>query len=145
MYVFVVALAPTHINTIETPSNQKLGPEVATNFELQKLHHVLIYVYLSHFFVSFDLVPPDIEPFSFGDLSIRTLSGTRTRVICGLTRGDLPVTFHWLKDGIPLHHHYSLLLRANTPDSEPVEPTISSVDLFSSLLTINKLTQGECS
>ena len=112
---------------------------------LQKLHHVLIYVYLSHFFVSFDLVPPDIEPFSFGDLSIRTLSGTRTRVICGLTRGDLPVTFHWLKDGIPLHHHYSLLLRANTPDSEPVEPTISSVDLFSSLLTINKLTQGECS
>ena len=33
IYVFVVALAPTHINTIETPSNQKLGPEVATNFD----------------------------------------------------------------------------------------------------------------
>jgi hypothetical protein len=104
-----------------------------------------VFLVFTFYFLSFYIVPPDIEPFGFGDLSIRTLSGTRTRVICGLTRGDLPVTFHWLKDGIPLHHHYSLLLRTNTHDSEPVEPIISSVDLFSSLLTINQLTQGEIS
>ena len=29
-------------------------------------------------------------------------AGSRTRVICGLARGDLPVQFQWLKDGIAL-------------------------------------------
>ena len=29
-------------------------------------------------------------------------AGSRTRVICGLARGDLPVHFQWRKDGIPL-------------------------------------------
>lgn len=29
-------------------------------------------------------------------------AGSRTRVICGLARGDLPVHFQWLKDGLPL-------------------------------------------
>ena len=29
-------------------------------------------------------------------------AGSRTRVICGLARGDLPVHFQWLKDGIAL-------------------------------------------
>ena len=29
-------------------------------------------------------------------------AGSRTRVICGLARGDLPVQFQWLKDGIIL-------------------------------------------
>ena len=29
-------------------------------------------------------------------------AGSRTRVICGLARGDLPVHFQWLKDGVHL-------------------------------------------
>ena len=107
----------------------------------------------------FNLVPPEIEPFSFGDLSLggagadlagtvrygTALAGTRTRVICGLSRGDLPVTFQWLKDGHPLHHHHSQLLLPKEPStfaesySNQLDPTISSVDLFSSLLTISRL------
>jgi len=75
------------------------------------------------------------------------LAGTRTRVICGLSRGDLPVTFQWLKDGKPLHHHHSQLLLPKEPSTfaesysknTHLDPTISSVDLFSSLLTISRL------
>jgi hypothetical protein len=91
--------------------------------------------FLLFFFLQL-LVPPDIEPFSFGDLSIRTLSGTRTRVLCGLSRGDLPVTFQWLKDGIPIHYQQH---DQQKEPSDQYELAISSVDLFSSLLTINRL------
>jgi len=71
-------------------------------------------------------------------------------VICGLSRGDLPVTFHWLKDDVPLsinhnfhHHHHHLQQQQQQEQQEPnqnvEEPVISSVDLFSSLLTLNRL------
>ena len=36
-------------------------------------------------------------------------AGSRTRVICGLARGDLPVRFQWLKDGISLSSSTSSL------------------------------------
>ena len=105
------------------------------------LKFFLLLVFLSPF--SLILVPPEIEPFSFGDLSIRTQSGTRTRVICGLSRGDLPVAFHWLKDGTPIQQQNQLFFvaRDEPPTSEPtrLELAISSVDLFSSLLTISRL------
>ena len=91
--------------------------------------------FLLFFFLQL-LVPPDIEPFSFGDLSIRTLSGTRTRVLCGLSRGDLPVPIQWLKDGIPIHYQQH---DQQKEPSDQYELAISSVDLFSSLLTINRL------
>ena len=90
-------------------------------------------------------VPPVLEPFSFGlqsshssrtasssaSSSVASLSfssrpsGSRARVICGLTRGDLPVLFQWLKDGQPL-----------LPE---IDVQITNLDAFSSLLTIASL------
>lgn len=80
--------------------------------------------YLSLFFLSVCPcpVPPIIEPFSFQDgLS----EGMRTRTVCGVSRGDAPLSLHWLKDGQAL----PLLLGAN----------ITSLDQYSSLLSIPSL------
>lgn len=104
-----------------------------------QIEHNFVIVFSTYFVFFFPtLVPPDIEPFQFGDLSVPTLSGTRTRVICGLSRGDLPVAFHWLKDDRPIvqHNHQYFVHKESF---EPIELAISSVDLFSSLLTINRL------
>lgn len=43
--------------------------------------------------------PPVIEPFSFPK-SIQ--EGGRAQVTCTVTAGDMPVNFHWQKDGLPL-------------------------------------------
>ncbi|XP_076177340.1 cell adhesion molecule Dscam2 isoform X2 [Ptiloglossa arizonensis] len=45
------------------------------------------------------LVPPKITPFSFArDLNV----GDRTSVQCVVVTGDLPLTFTWLKDSVPI-------------------------------------------
>ncbi|XP_014485965.1 PREDICTED: Down syndrome cell adhesion molecule-like protein Dscam2 isoform X3 [Dinoponera quadriceps] len=45
------------------------------------------------------LVPPKITPFSFArDLNV----GDRTSVQCVVVTGDLPLTFTWLKDNVPI-------------------------------------------
>lgn len=49
----------------------------------------------------------------------------RTRTVCGVSRGDPPITLRWLKDGDPL----SSMLGAN----------VSSLDHYSSLLSISSL------
>lgn len=49
----------------------------------------------------------------------------RTRTVCGVSRGDSPLTLRWLKDGEPL----PTLLGAN----------VTSLDLYSSLLSIPSL------
>lgn len=67
-------------------------------------------------------VPPIIEPFSFQD---GLAEGMRTRTVCGVSRGDAPLTLRWLKDGEPL----PALLGAN----------ITSLDQYSSLLSIPSL------
>lgn len=44
-------------------------------------------------------VPPKITPFSFArDLNV----GDRTSVQCVVVTGDLPLTFTWLKDNVPI-------------------------------------------
>lgn len=64
-------------------------------------------------------VPPVIEKFEFQDgLS----EGMRTRVICSVSIGDVPLTLRWLKDGQPL----PTILGAN----------VTSLDQYSSLLSI---------
>uniref|UniRef100_A0A6B2E762 Putative down syndrome cell adhesion molecule 2 isoform r n=1 Tax=Phlebotomus kandelakii TaxID=1109342 RepID=A0A6B2E762_9DIPT len=68
------------------------------------------------------IVPPIIEPFSFQD---GLAEGMRTRTVCGVSRGDAPLTLRWLKDGEPL----PLLLGAN----------VTSLDQYSSLLSIPSL------
>uniref|UniRef100_A0A182TBL3 Ig-like domain-containing protein n=1 Tax=Anopheles maculatus TaxID=74869 RepID=A0A182TBL3_9DIPT len=68
-------------------------------------------------------VPPNIEPFSFQD---GLAEGMRTRTVCGVSKGDPPLTLKWLKDGDPL---LSTLLGAN----------VSTLDQYSSLLNIPSL------
>ena len=94
-------------------------------------------------FCFFFAVPPVLAPFSFGTISYSDSSlssvltiGARTRVLCGLTRGDTPVSFSWLKDGQSVQRHSSI----SQSGLEPV--TISVVDDFSSLLTISRLERG---
>lgn len=67
-------------------------------------------------------VPPIIEPFSFQD---GLAEGMRTRTVCGVQRGDAPLTLRWLKDGEPLPS----ILGAN----------VTSLDQYSSLLSIPSL------
>lgn len=67
-------------------------------------------------------VPPNIEPFTFQD---GLAEGMRTRTVCGVSKGDAPLSLKWLKDGEPL----SSLLGAN----------VSTLDQYSSLLNIPSL------
>uniref|UniRef100_A0A182N231 Ig-like domain-containing protein n=1 Tax=Anopheles dirus TaxID=7168 RepID=A0A182N231_9DIPT len=67
--------------------------------------------------------PPNIEPFAFQD---GLAEGMRTRTVCGVSKGDPPLTLKWLKDGDPL---LSTLLGAN----------VSTLDQYSSLLNIPSL------
>ncbi|XP_023316145.1 Down syndrome cell adhesion molecule-like protein Dscam2 [Trichogramma pretiosum] len=70
------------------------------------------------------IVPPKISPFTADqDLHL----GERTTLTCSVSRGDLPLTIFWLKDG-----------RSMGP-SERV--TVTSVDQFNSILMIEALTQ----
>ncbi|XP_065091075.1 cell adhesion molecule Dscam2 isoform X7 [Ochlerotatus camptorhynchus] len=68
------------------------------------------------------IVPPNIEPFIFQD---GLAEGMRTRTVCGVSKGDQPMSFKWLKDGEPL----SSMLGAN----------VSTLDQYSSLLNIPSL------
>lgn len=49
----------------------------------------------------------------------------RTRTVCGVSRGDAPLSLRWLKDGEPLPQ----ILAAN----------VTSLDQYSSLLSIPSL------
>eukprot|EP00095_Tigriopus_kingsejongensis_P001845 maker-scaffold10_size831480-snap-gene-7.22 protein:Tk01845 transcript:maker-scaffold10_size831480-snap-gene-7.22-mRNA-1 annotation:"down syndrome cell adhesion molecule-like protein" len=71
-------------------------------------------------------VPPEIVPFPTSSQVVQR-EGIRTRLLCGLARGDLPITFRWLKDGAQALVKPSDLLQ------------ITSVDDFSSLLTFVSL------
>ncbi|XP_027854261.2 cell adhesion molecule Dscam2 isoform X3 [Aphis gossypii] len=46
------------------------------------------------------IVPPVIEPFNFPADGL--VEGTRTRVVCGVSHGDPPLSIAWLKDGAPV-------------------------------------------
>ena len=98
---------------------------------------------MTHFFLYLS-VPPVLAPFSFGTISSSLSStvlpaGTRTRVLCGLVRGDTPVSFSWLKNGSPLQ--LTLATSSVTTSNRPLV-TITIVDDFSSLLTISRLERG---
>ncbi|XP_060817476.1 cell adhesion molecule Dscam2-like isoform X2 [Bombus pascuorum] len=57
------------------------------------------------------LVPPKITPFSFArDLNV----GHRTSVQCVVVTGDLPLTFTWLKDNVPIE---TIRTSQDTPSS----------------------------
>lgn len=81
----------------------------------------LTFVFLSTPFT----VPPRIEPFSFQEgLS----EGMRTRVVCGVNKGDSPLKLEWFKDG------RSLSLGG------PPNIQVKVIDQYSSVLTMSSLT-----
>ena len=104
------------------------------------------YTFFSFSYIS---VPPVLAPFSFGSTistsstsnSILTV-GTRTRVLCGLVRGDTPVSFSWLKNGRPLTGARRRPADHTSVTSHDPPVTITIVDDFSSLLTIARLERG---
>jgi len=59
-------------------------------------------------------VPPKITPFSFArDLNV----GDRTSVQCVVVTGDLPLTFTWLKDNVPIETFRTLPSPQDAPSS----------------------------
>uniref|UniRef100_T1J582 Down syndrome cell adhesion molecule n=1 Tax=Strigamia maritima TaxID=126957 RepID=T1J582_STRMM len=65
-------------------------------------------------------VPPLLNPLSFQDDHL--YEGAHARVTCGVRRGDLPITFTWLKDGLPIPAGTGVAIR--------------EVDEYASILTI---------
>ncbi|XP_050430112.1 cell adhesion molecule Dscam2 isoform X2 [Adelges cooleyi] len=89
------------------------------------------------------IVPPVIEPFYFpGD---GLVEGTRTRVVCGVSHGDPPLSITWLKDGVPVTETVIDAAAAVVNDEEAVDGgggvTVSALDSYSSLLSIPRLTR----
>ena len=54
-------------------------------------------------------VPPKIVPFNFQENHL--LEGMLVRVSCVVSRGDLPLSITWLKDGQPIPAHLSVTTR----------------------------------
>ncbi|ODN01704.1 Down syndrome cell adhesion molecule-like protein Dscam2 [Orchesella cincta] len=71
-------------------------------------------------------VPPKITPFSFEDGLRETMM---TRVICGVSQGDLPINFTWYKD------------EKRLANDDPWENNIviSPLDSYSTLLRFSSL------
>ena len=105
-------------------------------------------------------VPPEIVPFPTSAQVQR--EGIRTRLLCGLARGDPPITFKWLKNarlaGAERAHAQkgastAHALSAHARSAQPQQPSVlgglelessellsvTSVDDFSSLLTFVSL------
>lgn len=89
-------------------------------------------------------VPPKIAPFDFArDVNF----GERASVQCVVGTGDLPLTFTWTKDDIPIVT--SNIVTGNSVDAETqkrIENLIKSItirqnDEFSSVLSITKVTR----
>lgn len=83
---------------------------------------IQIYSSIYRLFGNLKIVPPVIEPFSFQD---GLAEGMRTRIICGVSRGDSPLRLVWQFDGESL----SPSLGAN----------VSSLDQYTSILSIPSL------
>lgn len=76
----------------------------------------LIYGKNSDFFYS-PKVPPQIQPFSFGDEPANT--GEVAGVTCMIPKGDLPIEIHWTLNSAPVisGEHGFTLFRMNTRTS----------------------------
>ncbi|XP_018052329.1 PREDICTED: Down syndrome cell adhesion molecule-like protein Dscam2 [Atta colombica] len=73
------------------------------------------------------LVPPKITPFSFArDLNV----GDRTSVQCVVVTGDLPLTFTWLKDNVPIETVRTLPSSqdAGSRGRSPAGPGMDAID-----------------
>lgn len=109
------------------------------------------FFFLFHILFFFFIVPPVIEPFNFpGD---GLVEGTRTRVVCGVSHGDPPLSIAWLKDGAPVPQWdgsdgVAAAAAAATADVEGGSGSggsdgavVTALDPYSSLLSIPRLTR----
>lgn len=86
-----------------------------------------------------NVVPPEIIPFFNPDDDPQAVphvehpEGIRTRIMCGLSRGQTPVEFSWFKDGRPLH-----LEHVHDPNYDP-DLAIDAFDPYSSVLKFERL------
>lgn len=107
----------------------------------------VFFLFLYIFCFVFQLVPPVIEPFNFpGD---GLVEGTRTRVVCGVSHGDPPLSIAWLKDGAPVllrddgeDPSSSAAVVAGTDNGGAAAAVVvTTLDPYSSLLSIARLTR----
>ncbi|XKL60149.1 hypothetical protein PGB90_001165 [Kerria lacca] len=96
-------------------------PEHSGNYSCVARNPVAEELIMQHLMVN---VPPSIEPFYFPTDGLQ--EGSRTRVVCGVSRGDPPLKINWLKDGTPVSAKFGV--------------NISALDPYSSLLSISSLT-----
>ncbi|KAE9541724.1 hypothetical protein AGLY_003715 [Aphis glycines] len=76
---------------------ETLGPQHTGNYSCEAGNHAARRVVTQRLIVN---VPPVIEPFNFPADGL--VEGTRTRVVCGVSHGDPPLSIAWLKDGAPV-------------------------------------------
>ncbi|CAH1390384.1 unnamed protein product [Nezara viridula] len=97
-----------------------LSPEHNGNYSCVARNPAAEVVYTQRLVVN---VPPAIEAFSFPEGGVA--EGSRTRIVCGVSRGDPPLAITWLKDNSPLPPHLAI--------------NLTKLDMYSSLLSIPSL------
>lgn len=78
-----------------------------------------------HFFPP--AVSPVIDPHFFRE-SNTVDEGSRTKLVCIVTRGDPPLRFHWLKNGLPFLAHGDTTVQTTEDSSIVTFKKISSGD-----------------
>lgn len=66
--------------------------------------HQLLYALMNVLISLLFLVPPVIESHFFRESAIAD-EGSRTKLMCVVTKGDPPLRFQWLKNGLPFLAH----------------------------------------
>ncbi|XP_068626573.1 cell adhesion molecule Dscam2-like [Battus philenor] len=71
--------------------------------------------------------PPKISPFMF---SSELTEGSAAQVLCGVSSGDKPVYFSWLKDGAPIPADLQVRTLRSSRSRDPATPRPSPVHLL---------------
>ncbi|GIY52637.1 down syndrome cell adhesion molecule-like protein Dscam2 [Caerostris darwini] len=92
------------------------------------LFHLVGYFYAPHKKSTvFPNVSPVIDPHFFRD-SVITDEGLRTKFMCVVTKGDPPLRFHWLKNGLPFLAHGDTTVQTFEDSSIVTFKRVSSSD-----------------
>ena len=89
-------------------------------------------------------VPPEIEPIPSRELR----QGERTQLLCIVSRGDLPITITWLKDGQPLPTGIGITVHSlaefssslSILDASPVHDGSYTCEAINQVATVNLTT-----
>ncbi|GIY72145.1 down syndrome cell adhesion molecule-like protein Dscam2 [Caerostris darwini] len=82
------------------------------------------------------VVPPVIDKHYFRDSSTVD-EGSRTKLVCIVSRGDPPLRFHWLKNGLPFLAHGDIAVQTTEDSSIVTFKKVTSADrgLYSCVAT----------